>query len=61
MRTRDLKFGLFRDDSCSLSDGRDRDFAGVPIQPCALDDAGLIGAAELAWQPVLDDPAILTR
>jgi predicted NBD/HSP70 family sugar kinase len=35
--------------------------AGVPIQPCALDDAGLIGAAELAWQPVLDDPALLLR
>jgi predicted NBD/HSP70 family sugar kinase len=33
--------------------------AGVPIQPCALDNGGLIGAAELAWQPVLDDPAIL--
>ena len=33
--------------------------AGVPIHPCALDDAGLIGAAELAWQPVLDDPAML--
>ena len=30
--------------------------AGVPIHPCALDDGGLIGAAELAWQPVLDDP-----
>ena len=35
--------------------------AGVPVQPCALDDAGLIGAAELAWQPVLDDPALLAR
>jgi predicted NBD/HSP70 family sugar kinase len=33
--------------------------AGVPIHPCALDDGGLIGAAELAWQPVLDDPALL--
>jgi predicted NBD/HSP70 family sugar kinase len=33
--------------------------AAVPIHPCALDDGGLIGAAELAWQPVLDDPAIL--
>jgi predicted NBD/HSP70 family sugar kinase len=30
--------------------------AGVPIRACALDDSGLIGAAELAWQPVLDDP-----
>jgi predicted NBD/HSP70 family sugar kinase len=33
--------------------------AAVPIAPCALDDAILIGAAELAWQPVLDNPAIL--
>jgi hypothetical protein len=34
--------------------------AGVPIVGCALDDdAALIGAAELAWQPVLDNPAIL--
>jgi predicted NBD/HSP70 family sugar kinase len=33
--------------------------AAVPIQPCVLDRGGLIGAAELAWQPVLDDPAIL--
>lgn len=33
--------------------------ARVPIRPCALDDGGLIGAAELAWQPVLDDPALL--
>lgn len=33
--------------------------AGVPIRTCVLDDGGLIGAAELAWQPVLDDPAIL--
>jgi predicted NBD/HSP70 family sugar kinase len=33
--------------------------AGVPIHPCAIDDGELIGAAELAWQPVLDDPSIL--
>jgi predicted NBD/HSP70 family sugar kinase len=33
--------------------------AAVPILPCALGHGGLIGAAELAWQPVLDDPAIL--
>ena len=33
--------------------------AGVPIQACTLDDGELIGAAELAWQPVLDDPALL--
>jgi hypothetical protein len=35
--------------------------AAVPISPCALDDAALIGAAELAWQPVLDNPALLRR
>ena len=35
--------------------------AGVPIHPCALDDGGLIGAAELAWQPVLDDPSLVAR
>ena len=35
--------------------------AVVPIQPCALDAGGLIGSAERAWQPVLDDPAILAR
>jgi predicted NBD/HSP70 family sugar kinase len=35
--------------------------AGVPIYPCALEHSGLIGAAELAWQPVLDDPALLRR
>jgi predicted NBD/HSP70 family sugar kinase len=33
--------------------------AGVPIESCVLDDAGLIGAAEVAWQPVLDNPALL--
>jgi predicted NBD/HSP70 family sugar kinase len=33
--------------------------AAVPLLPCALDDGCLIGAAELAWQPVLDDPATL--
>ena len=35
--------------------------AGVPIHPCALDNGGLIGAAELAWQPVLDDPSLVAR
>lgn len=35
--------------------------AAVPIHPCALDHGGLIGAAELAWQPVLDDPGLLAR
>ncbi|MFJ9030376.1 ROK family protein [Streptomyces sp. NPDC102274] len=29
---------------------------GVPILPCTLDHNGLVGAAEVAWQPVLDDP-----
>jgi predicted NBD/HSP70 family sugar kinase len=35
--------------------------AGVPVEGCTLDDAGLIGAAEVAWQPVLDNPALLRR
>jgi predicted NBD/HSP70 family sugar kinase len=35
--------------------------AAVPIHPCALDHGGLIGAAELAWQPVLDNPGLLAR
>jgi hypothetical protein len=26
---------------------------------CALDNGSLIGAAELAWQPVLEDPGLL--
>jgi predicted NBD/HSP70 family sugar kinase len=35
---------------------------GVPILPCTLDHNSLVGAAELAWQPVLDDPlAALAR
>src|SRR5690348_10739220 len=29
---------------------------GVPILACTLDHNRLVGAAELAWQPVLDDP-----
>ncbi|MCD9141314.1 ROK family protein [Streptomyces albireticuli] len=29
---------------------------GVPILSCTLDHNSLIGAAEAAWQPVLDDP-----
>ncbi|MEU8761355.1 ROK family protein [Streptomyces sp. NPDC048659] len=29
---------------------------GVPILPATLDHNSLVGAAELAWQPVLDDP-----
>jgi predicted NBD/HSP70 family sugar kinase len=35
--------------------------SSVPVLGCALEDGSLIGAAELAWQPVLDDPAILDR
>ncbi|MGC4946729.1 ROK family protein [Streptomyces sp. DT224] len=30
----------------------------VPILPCTLDHNSLVGAAELAWQPVLDDPLV---
>jgi predicted NBD/HSP70 family sugar kinase len=33
--------------------------SSVPVLSCALEAGSLIGAAELAWQPVLDDPAIL--
>jgi len=33
--------------------------AAVPIEGCVMDDAALIGAAEVAWQPVLDNPALL--
>ncbi|WP_405764613.1 ROK family protein [Streptomyces sp. NBC_01538] len=29
---------------------------GVPVLACTLDYNSLVGAAELAWQPVLDDP-----
>lgn len=35
---------------------------GVPVLACTLDHNSLVGAAELAWQPVLDDPlGTLTR
>jgi predicted NBD/HSP70 family sugar kinase len=33
--------------------------AAVPVEGCALPDGGLVGAAEVAWQPVLDNPAQL--
>jgi predicted NBD/HSP70 family sugar kinase len=33
--------------------------SSVPILGCALDNGSLIGAAELAWQRVLDDPLLL--
>lgn len=32
---------------------------GVPILPCTLNHNMLVGAAELAWQPVLDDPLVI--
>ncbi|MGW7351082.1 ROK family protein [Streptomyces sp. NPDC054784] len=32
---------------------------GVPVLPCTLDHNSLVGAAELAWQPLLDDPLLL--
>jgi predicted NBD/HSP70 family sugar kinase len=32
--------------------------AGVPLVPAALEQAVLIGAAEIAWQPVLDNPSL---
>jgi hypothetical protein len=31
----------------------------VPLLACVLDDGSLIGAAELAWQPALGNPAVL--
>ena len=33
--------------------------SSVPVLGCALENGSLIGAAELAWQPVLDDPGLL--
>ena len=35
--------------------------ANVPLVPAALEQSSLIGAAEIAWQPVLDDPAAAAR
>jgi predicted NBD/HSP70 family sugar kinase len=32
--------------------------AGVPLVPAVLEHSVLIGAAEIAWQPVLDNPAL---
>jgi predicted NBD/HSP70 family sugar kinase len=31
---------------------------GIPLIPAALEHSALIGAAEIAWQPVLDTPAL---
>ena len=33
--------------------------SSIPVLGCALDNGSLVGAAELAWQPALDDPGIL--
>jgi predicted NBD/HSP70 family sugar kinase len=33
--------------------------AGVPIDGCALADGVLIGAAEVAWEPVLANPVLV--
>ena len=33
--------------------------SSVPVLGCALDNGSLIGAAELAWQPILNDPGLL--
>jgi len=33
--------------------------SGVPLLPCSLEAGALVGAGELAWQPVLDNPALL--
>jgi len=35
--------------------------SGVPLLSCSLSDGALVGAGEVAWQPVLDDPALLSR
>jgi predicted NBD/HSP70 family sugar kinase len=32
---------------------------GVPLLPAALEQASIIGAAEIAWRPVLDNPAMV--
>jgi predicted NBD/HSP70 family sugar kinase len=34
--------------------------AGVPIDRCVLADGVLVGAAEVAWEPVLANPALLS-
>jgi predicted NBD/HSP70 family sugar kinase len=35
--------------------------SGVPLLPCSLPAGALVGAGEVAWQPILDDPALLPR
>jgi predicted NBD/HSP70 family sugar kinase len=36
-----------------------RSGAAIAIEGCSLEHGGLIGAAEVAWQPALDDPGRL--
>jgi predicted NBD/HSP70 family sugar kinase len=31
---------------------------GIPLMPAVLEHSALVGAAEIAWQPVLDNPAL---
>ncbi len=33
--------------------------SSVPVLGCVLENGSLVGAAELAWQPILDDPGLL--
>ncbi len=33
--------------------------SSVPVLGCALENGSLVGAGEIAWQPVLDDPSVL--
>jgi predicted NBD/HSP70 family sugar kinase len=35
--------------------------SGVPLLPTLLDASALVGAGEAAWQPVLDDPTVLSH
>jgi predicted NBD/HSP70 family sugar kinase len=35
--------------------------SGIPLLACSLDNGGLVGAAELAWLPVLEAPEILNE
>jgi predicted NBD/HSP70 family sugar kinase len=35
--------------------------SGIPLLACSLDNGGLVGAAELAWLPVLAAPEILNE
>ncbi len=33
--------------------------SGVPLLPCSLEAGALVGAGELGWQPILDNPILL--